>query len=125
MLSKGVQPGELVAMYLTNKPEFMVVWLAALCIGCAPAFINYHLEGKGLHHCLDVCASKLLFVDEEPACRARIEYSRETIERSGTKIFFFDDLLKREIKTADKSVPGDEYRNDVKPEFPICLCYTR
>lgn len=122
MLSKGVRPRELVAMYMTKRPEFMVIWLASLCVGCAPAFINCHLEGKGLLHCLDVCASKLLFVDDHLEFQARIEDSRASIERSGSKIFVFDDVLKREVAVVKTSVPGDEYRMNVKPEFPICLC---
>ena len=125
MLSAGMQPGELVGMYMTNKPEFMVIWLAALCIGSAPAFINYNLEGKSLLHCLDVCASKILFVDENMECQARIELSRLAIERAGTRIVVFDDLLKQEVASSSKFVPGDEFRAHVKPEFPICLCYTR
>jgi acyl-CoA synthetase (AMP-forming)/AMP-acid ligase II len=125
MLSEGVRPGELVGMYMTNRPEFMVIWLAALCIGCAPAFINYHLEGRGLLHSLDVCASKLLFVDENPECQARIEESKAIIEHSGTRVVVFDGLLRLKIAAAARSPPGDEYRLNVKPEFPICLCYTR
>ena len=125
MLSEGIRPGELVAMYMTNTPEFMVIWLAALCIGCAPAFINYHLADKGLLHCLDVCDSKLLFVDEDAACQARIEHSRDDIEGRGTKIVIFDEILRQKLTDAKRSVPDDEYRKGVKPEFPICLCYTR
>lgn len=112
-------------MYLTNSPEFMIIWLAILSIGCAPAFINYNLEGKALLHCLDVCATQLVIVDDDAACRARIENSREDIEKRGSMIVYLDSVLKGEVSARDAIVPGDEYREGVTPSFPFALIYTR
>ena len=125
LLSQGIQPGELVSLYMTNTPEIMIAWLACLCIGCAPAFVNYNLEDRGLLHSLDVADSKLLLVDEDAACQERIGRSRQAITDSGTKIVTFDDALRREIGQREVVVPGEEYRLGVKPEFPLCLSYTR
>ena len=126
MLSEGIRPGELVAMYLTNSAEFLVIWMAMLSIGCAPAFLNYNLEGKALLHCLDVCETKLIITDDDPGCRARIEGAREEIEKTkGKKVVFLDDALQREISAMKTVVPGDEYRDGVTGEFPVCLIFTR
>ena len=124
LLARGIRPGEIVAMYMTNSPEFMIVWLALFAIGCAPAFVNYNLTDKALVHCVNICDSALCFVDEDEGCRARIDSSRVAIKEK-TRIVIFDDALRQEIASFDATVPGDEYRTELKPSFPICLCFTR
>jgi acyl-coenzyme A synthetase/AMP-(fatty) acid ligase len=125
MLSKGILPGELVAMYLMNSSEFLIIWLAILSIGCSSAFLNYNLEGKALLHCLDVCETKLIIADDDAGCRARIEGVRGEIEKKGKKVMFLDDALQQKISATNAIVPGDEYRKDVNGDFPCCLIYTR
>lgn len=103
-----------------------MIWFGLLCIGCAPALINYNLEGKGLVHCLDVCQAKLIIVDEDEECRKRIDGSRKEIEEDrGMKTVQLDDVLRRTVSVLNANVPGDEYRKDVKPDFPNSLIYTR
>jgi acyl-coenzyme A synthetase/AMP-(fatty) acid ligase len=125
MLEQGVKPGELVGMYMTNSPQFMFVWFACAAIGAAPAFINYNLEGKALMHCLDVCQTRLLIVDEDAGCQKRISQSRSEIEARGTKIAVLDSALKQEIAARPVVRPGDELRKGTKGSFPYCLIYTR
>ncbi|KAF1991227.1 fatty-acyl-CoA synthase [Aulographum hederae CBS 113979] len=124
LLEQDIKPGELVAMYLNNSPEFMIMWFACLCIGAAPAFINYNLEGKGLLHCLDVCETKLIIVDDDDAFRTRIEGSRADIEHRNTRIVYHTKQLMQEIAQKSPLSPGDEYRSNVKGSDPLCLIYT-
>ncbi|RMD42908.1 hypothetical protein DV735_g2226, partial [Chaetothyriales sp. CBS 134920] len=124
MLEQGIQPGELVGMYLINSAEFMMVWFATLSIGAAPAFINYNLEGEGLLHCLAVCETKILLVDEDEACQQRINASHEKIEASGTKIFLHNAAFKQQISSRPVQPPSKEYLKGLSPEFPLCLIYT-
>lgn len=123
LLDEGIKPGDLVAVYLINCPEFIIVWFATLCIGAAPAFINYNLEGKALLHCLDVCETKLVIVDEDPACQRRINGSRNEIEK-GAKIVTLDSQLKNEISARPAVCPDDKYRKGSSGDFPFCLIYT-
>lgn len=125
MIDQGIKPKELVAMYLTNSPHFIFVWFATMAIGAAPAFINYNLEGKALLHCLDVCETKLIIVDDDQACQQRINASRAEIEARGMKIALLDDTLKQKVASISPDRPGDEWRNDTKPGFPWALIYTR
>jgi hypothetical protein len=125
MLEQGVRPGDLVAMYLINSAEFMMVWYATICIGAGPAFINYNLEGKALLHCLSVCESKLIIVDDDEGCQRRINGSRQEIESQGLNIVTLDTSLKQTISSRPATRPGNEYRNGVKGEFPYTLIYTR
>ena len=66
-----------------------------------------------------------MFLDDDAACQARVDGSRRAIEYSGTKISVLDGRLKQEIASKPPSVPGDEFRRGVRPEFPLCLLYTR
>lgn len=125
LLDEGICPGDLVAFYLMNSPEFMMLWFATLCIGAAPAFLNYNLEGNALLHCLKVCETKLVIVDDDSACQARIEGSRKHIEASGAKIALLDSTLKTQISARPAVCPGDEYRRGVQGNFPYALIYTR
>jgi acyl-coenzyme A synthetase/AMP-(fatty) acid ligase len=125
MLEQGVKPGDLVAMYMTNTPQFMFVWWACTAIGAAPAFINYNLEGKALMHCLEVCQTPLLIVDEDEGCRKRIEQSRADIEAKGMKIAVLDGKLKGEVASKPTTRPADQLRSGTKGSFPYCLIYTR
>ena len=124
MLEQGIQPGDLVAMYLHNSAEFLMIMFATLCIGAGPAFINYNLEGKALMHCLSVAESKLLIVDVDADCQRRIDGSREQIEAAGTTIVTLDSRLKQQISSRPVIVPEDELRNGMKGEDPFCLIYT-
>ncbi|GAB7346722.1 hypothetical protein MBLNU459_g1834t1 [Dothideomycetes sp. NU459] len=125
LLSNGVQPGELVATYLQNSPEFMFVMLASWAVGTAPAMANYNLAGEGLLHCLKISGSKVVLVDEDVECQARIEEVRERIEGElGMKILILDERTKHEISSTEPIRPGREYRKGMKMEFPMCLIYT-
>ena len=125
-LSKGVKPGDLVATYLMNSAEFLVLWLGLWCIGCAPAMLNFNLKGEAMIHCLKVCEAKLLIVDEEPECRERFEEVRSAVENElGVEAHYLDTEFERHIATFSTTDPGDSYRENVKGEDPSGLLYTR
>jgi acyl-CoA synthetase (AMP-forming)/AMP-acid ligase II len=124
MLDEGIRPRELVGIYLMNSPEFMICWFAALCIGAAPAFLNYNLEGKALMHCIDICETKLIIVDEDADCRRRMEASRNLIEANGAKIAVLDQDLKAKITARPAVRPGNECRDGTLGSWNYCIIYT-
>lgn len=125
-LSLGIVPGELVAFYLTNSPDFLIAMMGSWAVGSAPANINYNLGGDALLHCLRVSGARVLLVDQDAECRGRIEEVRERIEGElKMKVVVLDDEQKRMIGGLEAKRPADEYRKGVKPEFPMCLLYTR
>ena len=124
MLKEGIRPGDLVALYLHNSAEFLILMYATLCIGAGPAMINYNLEGKALMHCLSVCDSKLLIMDPDSGCQQRINDSRGEIERAGTKIVTLDQSFKQQVSSRPAVVPEDEWRNGMTGSMPFCLIYT-
>jgi acyl-CoA synthetase (AMP-forming)/AMP-acid ligase II len=113
------------ATYLVNSPEVVFSMAGSWAIGSAPALINYNLGGDGLIHCLKVAQSTVLLVDEDEACRERIEAERTRIENElGMRILFLDAATKAAIEAIEPVRPGDEYRNGVTGEFPIFIFYT-
>ncbi|KXT13554.1 hypothetical protein AC579_1405 [Pseudocercospora musae] len=124
LVDEGIKPGDLVAVYLHNSAEFVMLMFATLCIGAGPAMINYNLEGKALLHCLDVAQSKLLIVDIDEGCRKRIGDSKTEIEGSGTKIVILDDELKTNVSRRQAVVPPDDLRNGMQGSWPYALIYT-
>ena len=126
LLAQGAQPGELVAFYLMNSPEFIFSYLASWAIGTAPALINYNLSGEALIHCLKISGSKVIVVDEDAECRARIEESRSRIEGElGIKIVVLDRETRESLLEMEPRRPERRYREGVKPMDPMCLIYTR
>lgn len=121
---QGIKPGDLVALYLHNSAEFIMLMFATLCIGAGPAMINYNLEGKALMHCLSVAESKLLIVDPDSGCQQRINESRAEIESAGAKIVTLDSALKESVSSVPANVPDDSYRNGMQGSWPYALIYT-
>jgi acyl-CoA synthetase (AMP-forming)/AMP-acid ligase II len=122
----GVKPGQLFAMYMMNRPEFLFAHLGSWSIGAAPAWINYNLAGDALVHCLKVADAKLLLVDEDSECRARIEAVRSRLEGElGMEIRILDQNLKGEISRTEPKRPEDALRAGVTGKFPLFLFYTR
>jgi acyl-CoA synthetase (AMP-forming)/AMP-acid ligase II len=115
----------MVATYLMNSADFMVIWLGLFCIGCAPAHLNYNLKREGLVHCLRIAGVKMVLVDGESECAARFETCRETVEKElGVKPFTVDESLLEKVYSGPTDVPGDEYRDNVIGTDPTCLLYT-
>ncbi|KAF2454740.1 hypothetical protein BDY21DRAFT_352613 [Lineolata rhizophorae] len=121
----GIQPGELMAFYLQNSPEFVFSLLGSWGAGSAPALINFHLAGDALIHCLSVSGAKVIVVDDDAVCRARIEESRARIENElSMRIVFLDQATKNSINAMEPTRPGDELRAPITGDFPFCLLYT-
>jgi acyl-coenzyme A synthetase/AMP-(fatty) acid ligase len=124
--SQGVKPRDLVATILTNGPPIAFNWLGCWSIGCAPALINYHLTGEALVHCVKVSGAKLVVVDGDPEVRQRVEEVKSVLEGElGLKIIFYDEQTLASIDALPARRPGDELRRGMKPEYPMCLLYTR
>ena len=125
LLSKGVNRGELVALFLHNRAEFMFCSLGAWAIGSAPAPINYNLSGDGLIHCLKISGTKIVLVDWDPDLQTRITEVRQRIEVDlGMQIVFLTPDHE-EIKDFEAQRPEGRLTASVGLDFPVFLQYTR
>lgn len=50
---------------MANGARFVVAWFAVWALGAVPAFINCHLRGAALLHCVGVSTARLVLVEEE------------------------------------------------------------
>jgi acyl-CoA synthetase (AMP-forming)/AMP-acid ligase II len=117
-------PGDMVATYLMNSADFVVIWMGLFCIGCAPAHLNYNLKGDALIHCLKIAGVKMVLVDEDAECRARFEECQERVSELGVRPYTVDEALLEKVFSGPLNVPGDEYRENVVGSDPTCLLYT-
>lgn len=125
LLKNGLGSNEMVGLYLTNTPDFAFTVLATFQMGCGAGLLNYHLSGDSLFHCIKVSSAKMMVVDEDADCRARIEEIRSRLETElGMKILVLDEATKREIAGMSDKPVDPKYGRAVKPTSPMCLLYT-
>lgn len=58
--SLGFGPGDTVAIYVGNRPEYIALWLGLSKIGVNSALINFNLTGDSFLHCLTVSNAKAI-----------------------------------------------------------------
>ena len=86
----GVRRGDVVSIYMTNCPEFVITWLAISKVGAVGALINYNLAARSLRHCLEISGSKLVIFSASLGDRIR-----EVGGGSGSGSGGGDDVLSR------------------------------
>jgi fatty-acyl-CoA synthase len=65
--SLGVRRGEVVALLMENRPEFLFAWLGMAKIGAVTALINTNLRVSPLAHCISIAQAKHIVVGSELA----------------------------------------------------------
>jgi fatty-acyl-CoA synthase len=55
--------GEIVALLMPNRPEYLCVWIGIAKAGGVTALLNTHLSGLSLAHCINVVNVTMLIVD--------------------------------------------------------------
>eukprot|EP00435_Cladocopium_sp_Y103_P018520 s2131_g4.t1 len=63
LLKQGLKTGQVCALMMENKPEYVCWWLAMAKIGVQVAMLNFNLTGKGLAHCIAVAGCSTLVFD--------------------------------------------------------------
>ncbi|CAK8685496.1 unnamed protein product [Clavelina lepadiformis] len=54
----GYRSGDVVSIFVENRPEFVALWLGLSKIGVVCALINYNLREDALAHCVNISLSK-------------------------------------------------------------------
>ena len=58
--SKGYRKGDVVALFMESRPEFIAIWLGLAKIGVVTALINFNLRLETLVHCITISGAKSL-----------------------------------------------------------------
>ncbi len=61
-LAQGLAKGDVVALLMTNRPEYVAVWLGIIRAGGTVALLNTNLTGPALAFCIDSVAPKHVIV---------------------------------------------------------------
>ncbi len=64
-LAQGLVNGEVVGLLMTNRPEYLAIWLGITSVGGVVALLNTNLVGASLAHCIDAVSPRHLIVSEE------------------------------------------------------------
>ncbi|KAL1917844.1 uncharacterized protein VTP21DRAFT_3678 [Calcarisporiella thermophila] len=131
LLSKGVKKGDVVSLFMQNKPEFIVCWVALNKIGAVPAFINYNLRDKPLLHTLKTSMTQLLLIDPEIFQNiAEInpiitnDYNIKVFSIGDSKLDFCEALTYELLSQYPKTAPPKELRMGAKQDDTAVLIYT-
>ncbi len=57
-IAQGVRKGDVVALLMTNRPEYVAIWLGIVRAGGTVALLNTNLAGPALAFCIDTVAPK-------------------------------------------------------------------
>lgn len=88
--------------------------------------INVNLGSDTLIHCLKISGARILLVDEDEKCRARINAESQKIENElGMKIVELLGQLKKDIAARKAARVDDVYRKNINSNSPVALFYTR
>jgi acyl-CoA synthetase (AMP-forming)/AMP-acid ligase II len=117
-----VAPGEIVAMYLMNRPEFMFCWLGLLAIGASPALVNYNLSYDVLMHCIQIAGARLMVVDPDESCVRRVQEVSTKLDAAGVEVIVLREDIQAAISSLSDTPPLRRLR---QKRTPLGLLYTR
>jgi fatty-acyl-CoA synthase len=64
-LDQNIAPGDVVALLMPNRPEYLAIWLGITAVGGVVSLVNTNLFGRSLTHCLDLVKPKHIIVAAE------------------------------------------------------------
>jgi fatty-acyl-CoA synthase len=64
-LDAGIAKGDVVCLLMTNRPEYIAIWLGITSVGGVVSLLNTNLPGPSLAHCIHVVSPKHLIVTAE------------------------------------------------------------
>jgi fatty-acyl-CoA synthase len=64
-LGQGLAAGEVVCLFMPNRPEYLAAWIGITSVGGVVALLNTNLIGSALAHCIEIAAPKHVIVASE------------------------------------------------------------
>src|SRR5262252_6802046 len=61
-MAQGIRKGDVVGLFMTNRPEYVAIWLGIIRAGGTVALLNTNLTGPALAFCIDSVAPKHVIV---------------------------------------------------------------
>ncbi|MBU6297079.1 MAG: long-chain-acyl-CoA synthetase [Alphaproteobacteria bacterium] len=64
-MAQGVKRGDVVALLMENRPEYLMAWLGLHKLGAVAALVNTNLTGQSLAHSISIAGARHIVVDAE------------------------------------------------------------
>jgi fatty-acyl-CoA synthase len=64
-ISIGLKAGDVVSLFMQNRPDYIAAWYGLSKIGVVVALINHNLQGAALLHCVTIAKSKAVIIGHE------------------------------------------------------------
>ena len=77
---RGLRRGEVIALVMMNRAEYLAAWLGFSKVGIATALINTNLSGQALAHCLTISGAFNVVADED--CWRQVEEARPFVKQN-------------------------------------------
>ncbi len=130
-LAQGLKAGDVVALLMQNRPDYIACWFGLSKIGVETALLNTNILGAGLAHCIRIAGAKLLIGD---SCLADNLRSLSGLIDPLPPVWLLLDCpheldqpahdLEPALAAASAERPDRSYRAHVKRDDPALLIYT-
>jgi fatty-acyl-CoA synthase len=64
-LAQNISPGDVVALLMPNRPEYLAIWLGITAVGGVVSLLNMNQSGRSLAHSINIVAPKHIIVAAE------------------------------------------------------------
>lgn len=137
-VAQGFQPGEIVALMMDNRPEFVATWLGLAKAGVCATLINTNVKGKPVVHAITAAVSSVAVILGTEHTEV-IGAVREDLQAAGVKLFasygaggnagsekpaFCDVSLDDALASAPTTPVDPARRKSVKVTEPVFYIYT-
>ena len=132
--AEGVQSGDVVALLMQNRPEYVSTWTGLAKVGATSALLNSNLVGQQLAHALEAAGTRRVIVGSE--CLESVA-TLGADERAGLELWVLRDPaqaavelppgvgdLDRELASMPDANPDRSLRAQVRYGDPVVYIYT-
>ncbi|KAH0503339.1 Very long-chain acyl-CoA synthetase [Microtus ochrogaster] len=126
----GLRQGECVALFMSNEPAYVWVWLGLLKLGCPMACLNYNIRSKSLLHCFQCCGAKVLLAS--PELQEAVEEVLPTLKKDGVSVLYVSrtsntngvDTFLDKVDGVSAEPTPESWRSEVTFAMPALYIYT-
>jgi len=126
--AEGLRQGDSVALFMTNRPEYVAAWFGLCKVGVATALINNGLTGKALVHSIDISEADHLILGAElaePYHAVAAQLARHPkVWAAGGPVQGAEDLDERLAGFSPKRLPREEARPGLTGGATALYIYT-
>ena len=125
-IKKGYKTGDVVALLMENKPEFIFIWLGLSKLGITIACLNNNIKSKSLAHCIQTSKSKSLIlssdlIDNYSSAEDLID-NQLSVYVSGDKVQGFENIDDDNEKNTNR--PNSSIRKTLTNSESLFYIYT-